>query len=234
MSRGLNYKEALIILWVFTPYPSEAWPDSHSKYQRRVPQTNRKRYSLPTSSLSSPQGRWKKQCWNIPDNNKACPQYLRIAKPAGVWSEPSWPNSSPLPVPSKQGETNSNENKPWEIGKVYISGAQDPYWLDDWDLIIGILNVSPPCLSYHQLIKSPIALIPFCIVLIHWLGAGGKGDDRGWDGWMASPTWWTWVWVNSGSWWWTGRPSVLQFKGLQRVGHDWVTELNWTEYIMLS
>ena len=59
------------------------------------------------------------------------------------------------------------------------------------------------------------------------LGAGGEGDDRGWDGWMASPTWWTWVWVNSGSWWWTGRPGVLWFMGLQRVGHDWVTEMNW-------
>ena len=59
------------------------------------------------------------------------------------------------------------------------------------------------------------------------LGAGGEGDDRGWDGWMASPTWWTWVWVNSGNWWWTGRPGVLRLMGLQRVGHDWATELNW-------
>ena len=59
------------------------------------------------------------------------------------------------------------------------------------------------------------------------LGAGGEGDDRGWDGWMASLTWWTWVWVNSGSWWWTGRPGVLQFMGSQRVRHDWETELNW-------
>ena len=55
----------------------------------------------------------------------------------------------------------------------------------------------------------------------------GEGDNRGWDGWMASPTRWTWVWVNSWSWWWTGRPGVLQFMGLQRVGHDWATELNW-------
>ena len=60
--------------------------------------------------------------------------------------------------------------------------------------------------------------------------AGGEGDDRGWDGWMVSLTLWTWVWVNSGSWWWTGRPGVLQFMGSQRVGHDWATELNWTEY----
>ena len=59
------------------------------------------------------------------------------------------------------------------------------------------------------------------------LGAGGEGDDRGWDGWMASLTWWTWVWVNSRSWWWTGRPGVLQFMGSQRVRHDWAIELNW-------
>ena len=61
------------------------------------------------------------------------------------------------------------------------------------------------------------------------LGAGGEGDDRGWDGWMASWTWWTWVWVNSGRWWWTGRPGVLRFMGSQRVGHNWATELNWTD-----
>ena len=58
------------------------------------------------------------------------------------------------------------------------------------------------------------------------LGAGGEGDDRGWDGWMASPTQWTWVWMNSGSWWWTGRPGVHNSWGC-RVGHDWATELNW-------
>ena len=63
---------------------------------------------------------------------------------------------------------------------------------------------------------------PWC-----WEGlkAGGKGDDRGWDSCMASLTQWTWLWVNSGSWWWTGRPGLLQSMGLQRVGHDWATEL---------
>ena len=61
------------------------------------------------------------------------------------------------------------------------------------------------------------------------LGAGGEGDDRGWDGWVESPSQWTWVWVNSGNWWWTGRPGMLWFLGSQRVGHDWVTELNWTD-----
>ena len=61
------------------------------------------------------------------------------------------------------------------------------------------------------------------------LRAGGEGDDRGWDGWMPSLIQWTWVWVDSRSWWWTRRPGVLCFVGLQRVRHDWVTELNWTQ-----
>ena len=54
-----------------------------------------------------------------------------------------------------------------------------------------------------------------------------EGDDRGWDSWMALPTQRTWVWVSSRSWWWTGKPGTLQSMGLQRVRHDWVTELNW-------
>ena len=70
-------------------------------------------------------------------------------------------------------------------------------------------------------------------LMLGGIGAGGEGDDRGWDGWMASPTRWTWVWVNSGSWWWTGRPRVLWFMGSQRVGHDWATELNWFSQIYL-
>ena len=64
---------------------------------------------------------------------------------------------------------------------------------------------------------------PWC-----WEGLGaGEGDDRGWDGWMASPTWWTWVWVNSRSWWWTGRPGVLGFMGCKES--DTTEQLNWTE-----
>ena len=60
------------------------------------------------------------------------------------------------------------------------------------------------------------------------LKAGGNGDDREWDSWMVSLTQWTWVWVNSVSRWWTGRPGMLQSTELHRVGHDWVSELNWT------
>ena len=58
------------------------------------------------------------------------------------------------------------------------------------------------------------------------LKAGGEWHNRGWDGWMASLTQWTGVWVGSGNWWWTGKPGMLQSVGLQRVEHDWVTELN--------
>ena len=61
--------------------------------------------------------------------------------------------------------------------------------------------------------------------------AEGEGDDRGWDGCMASLTLWTWVWVSSGSWWWAGKPGMLQSTGSQSVGHDWVTELKWSFHI---
>ena len=79
-------------------------------------------------------------------------------------------------------------------------------------------------------------LATWCEELTHWkrywcwerLKSGGEGNDRGWDGWMALPTQWTWVWVNSESWWWTGKPGMLQSMELQRVRHDWATELNWT------
>ena len=64
-------------------------------------------------------------------------------------------------------------------------------------------------------------------LMLGTIGGRRRGDNRGWDGWMVSLPQWTWVWVNSGSWWWTGKPGVLRFMGLQRVGHNWVTELNW-------
>jgi len=81
---------------------------------------------------------------------------------------------------------------------------------------------------------SSSTLATSCEELTHWkrlwcwegLGARGEGDDGGWDGWRASPTRWTWVWVNSGSWWWTGRPGVLGFTGSES---DTTEQLNWTE-----
>ena len=95
----------------------------------------------------------------------------------------------------------------------------------------SILKISPACSLEGLMLK--LKLQYFGHLITRWkrpwcwegLGAGGEGDNRGWDGWMASPTQWTWVWVNSKSWWWTGRPGVLWFMGLQRVGHNWATEL---------
>ena len=78
--------------------------------------------------------------------------------------------------------------------------------------------------------SAQLGRVSLCLSLSWWFSERGEGDDRGWDGWMASPTWWTWVWVSSGSWWWGGKPGVLQSMGLQRVRHDWVTEL--TELIL--
>ena len=97
-------------------------------------------------------------------------------------------------------------------------------------------EISPGCSLEGLMLKMKLQfLATWCEELTHlkrpwcWerLRAGGEGDDRGWDGWMASLTQWMWVWVDSGSWWWTERPGVLWFMGSQRVGHDWATELNW-------
>ena len=108
-----------------------------------------------------------------------------------------------------------------QIQLVHPEGDQpwDFFW-KDW------------CYSWNS-----STLATSCKELTHWkrlwcwegMRVGGEGEDRGWDGWMASLTRWTWVWVNSGSWWWEGRPGVLRFMGSQRVRHDWETELNWTE-----
>ena len=97
-------------------------------------------------------------------------------------------------------------------------------------------EISSGCSLERLMLKlNSNTLATWCEELTHlkrswcWerLRAGAEGDDRRWDGWMPSPTQWTWVWVDSGSWWWTGRPGVLQLMGSQRVRHNWVTELNW-------
>ena len=98
-----------------------------------------------------------------------------------------------------------------------------------------IEEISPGCSLEGLMLKLKLhTLATWCEELTHWKRPwswerlrAGEGDNRGWDGWMASLTQWTRVWVESGSWWWTGRPGVLWFMGLQRVRHNWVTELNW-------
>ena len=88
---------------------------------------------------------------------------------------------------------------------------------------------------------NPNTLATWCKEVTYWKRPwcwerskeGGEGDDRGWDGWMASTNWRTWVWASFRSWRWTGKPGVLQSMGSQRVRHDWATELNWTWKIYL-
>ena len=90
-------------------------------------------------------------------------------------------------------------------------------------------EISPGC-SLEGLMLKPVLWPPH---VKSWLIEKDPNAGKDWgqegegDGWMASPTWWSWVWVDSGSWWWTGSPGMLRFMGSQRVGHDWVTELNW-------
>ena len=107
-----------------------------------------------------------------------------------------------------------------EIQAVHPKGDQSWVFTGRTDVEAETPILWPPDVKSWFIWKDPDA---------ERLRAGGEGDDRGWDVWMASPTQWTWVSVNSGSWWWTERPGMLQSMGLQRVGHDWVTELNWTE-----
>ena len=84
--------------------------------------------------------------------------------------------------------------------------------------------------------ETPNTLATWWEELTYWkrpwcwekLKAGGEGDDRGWNGQMASQTRWIWVWLSSGSWWWTGKPAILHSMGSQKVGHNWANELNWT------
>ena len=104
-----------------------------------------------------------------------------------------------------------------------------------------LISVFLPFFPAFYLIVNSLFLLHCCFKLVLKRENIGKDSDAGrdwgkeekgttgWDGWMASPTWQTWVWVNSRSWWWTGRPGMLWFMELQRVGHNWVAELNWTE-----
>ena len=106
--------------------------------------------------------------------------------------------------------------------------------LNHWSPLAFFLHSQRKPEGTHVVFQSlPNILTTWCKELTHlkrpwcWerLKAGGEGDDRGWDGWMAPPTLWTWVWVSSRSRWWTGRPGVLWSMALQRAGNDWVTEL---------
>ena len=102
-----------------------------------------------------------------------------------------------------------------EIQPVHPKGNQS------WVFMEGLMLKLK--LQYFGHLMWRVDSLEKTLMLWERLRAGGEGDDRGWDGWMASPTWWTWVWVDSGSWRWTGRPGMLQSMGSQRVGHNWAT-----------
>ena len=106
-----------------------------------------------------------------------------------------------------------------EIQPVHLKGDQSWVFIRRTDVDAETNILAKWCEELTHLKR------PWC-----WerLRPGGEGDDRGGDCWMASPTQWTWVWVDSRSWWWTGRAGVLRFMGSQRVRHDWATELNWS------
>ena len=106
-----------------------------------------------------------------------------------------------------------------EIQPVHPKGNQSWIFIGRTDVEAETPILWPPDANNWLIGKDPDA----------GKDAGGEGDDRGWDGWMASPTRWTWAWVRSRSWWWTGKPGVLQSMRSQRVGHEWATELNWTD-----
>ena len=105
---------------------------------------------------------------------------------------------------------------------VSLTWSQPSYLASE---ILGMTELQSACAYYCMDMAQNSSEKTLMLV---GLKVGGEGDDRGWGGWMASATQWIWVWVNSGSWWWTGRPGVLWSMGSQRVRHSWVTELNWT------
>ena len=124
--------------------------------------------------------------------------------------------------------------------RLLISWLQSPsaVILEPPKIKSDTVSTVSPSICIYSLFKWWNILKFKIILLSHLDPDAGKDwgqeekDDRGWDGWMASPTQWTWVWVNSGSWWWTGRLGVLWSMRSQRVGHDWATELNWIDSLI--
>ena len=130
------------------------------------------------------------------------------------WAPKNWCSQTVVLEKTLESPLDCREIKP-------VNPKENQSWIFNW---------KDWCWSWNS-----NTLATWCEELTHWKRPWcwerlkvGEGDDRGWDGWMASPTQRTWVWMDSRSWWWTGRPGVLQFMGSQRVRHDWATELNWT------
>ena len=164
--------------------------------------------------------------------------WLKRSSGTQAYHESNRSLSFPVPLPTPQRQHYSKMTSPQrsflkifrspldckKIKAVHPKGNQSWIFIERTDVEAEMPILWPPHAKSWLIWKDPW----------HWerLKAGGERDDREWDGWMASPTQWTWVWVNSRSWWWTGRPGVLRSMGLQRVGHEWATELNWTESLL--
>ena len=148
----------------------------------------------------------------------------------GTW--PPWPLVS------------SSEKGRWENHLTSLIGLQreeNEAKVVKW--YQSLKEISPGCSLEGMMLKLKLQYFGYLMwrvdslektLMLGGIGGGGEGDDRGWDGWMASPIRWTWVWVNSGKWCWTGRPGVLRFMGSQSqtLLSDW-TELNWTSKICI-
>ena len=134
----------------------------------------------------------------------------------------------------RRSNKNKNKKKIKKIKKIFLNfkkskkkkKKKEKKGDQSWCSLEGVMLKLKLQYSSHLMQSADYFKRPWCR---ERLKAAGEGDNRGWDGWMASLTRWTWVWVNSRSWWWTRRPGVLQFTGPQSVGHHWATELNWTE-----
>ena len=131
-------------------------------------------------------------------------------------------------------ECGESQNKKWgPVKSSTISSPVKEAWFVAFADVCGV-NI-PITVNFKVLTWSwnSNTLATWCEEPTHWKRPwcwerlkAGEGDDRGWDGWMTSPTQWTWIWASSGSWWWIGTPGVLQSIRSQRVGHDQVTERN--------
>ena len=129
------------------------------------------------------------------------------------WAPKNWCFWTVVLEKTFESSLNYKEFKP-------VNPKGNQFWI-----FIGRTNAEG-CQSFDHLMWRTDSLEK--TLMLGSLKVGGEGDNRGWDGWMVSLPQLTWVWVSSGSWWWTGRPGVLQSMGSQRVWHYWATELNWT------
>ena len=138
----------------------------------------------------------------------------------------------PLGYPFQWVNSSLRWPKYWSFSFNIIPSKEHPGLISfrmDWLDLLAVPGTLKSLLQHHSSKASILRCSAFFTVqLSHPYMTTGKTIV------MASLTWWTWVWVNSGSWWWTGRPGVLQVMGSQRVRHDWVTELNWTDRLILK